>query len=234
MRSDATSTAELYASLITSNPQLGQQLKPQFHIRPPMGWVNDPNGPLEYPKGTYHLFFQYNPAGSNWVCCWMGNVSAWCTHGFHGYTCYTLVTLSILPRTLMLHHTQGAPYWAHVVSNDMVHWRTLPMALTPDTLYDYAGVFSGSATILFNNTPAILYTGRLRGGRLSHHRVPIPTPSPPTHPRCFSFRYAWLLLPGASPCHPCQPLRPRPHAMDQAANAHHGRCPPRGKSLPMA
>lgn len=56
-----------YASLLAANPTLAAQLTPQFHVRPPSGWVNDPNGPLEYPNGTYHLFFQHNPVSSNWV-----------------------------------------------------------------------------------------------------------------------------------------------------------------------
>ena len=31
-----------------------------FHLMPPKGWVNDPNGLCQY-KGTYHVFHQYNP-----------------------------------------------------------------------------------------------------------------------------------------------------------------------------
>lgn len=32
----------------------------QFHLTPPTGWMNDPNGICQY-KGTYHVFFQYAP-----------------------------------------------------------------------------------------------------------------------------------------------------------------------------
>jgi len=32
-----------------------------FHLIPPVGWMNDPNG-LCYFKGMYHVFFQYAPA----------------------------------------------------------------------------------------------------------------------------------------------------------------------------
>jgi beta-fructofuranosidase len=31
---------------------------PLVHIRPPRGWVNDPNGPI-WHRGRFHLFFQY-------------------------------------------------------------------------------------------------------------------------------------------------------------------------------
>lgn len=29
--------------------------RPQFHIQPPAGWMNDPNGPIFY-KGRYHMY----------------------------------------------------------------------------------------------------------------------------------------------------------------------------------
>lgn len=32
----------------------------QFHLVPPTGWLNDPNGLCQY-QGTYHVFFQYAP-----------------------------------------------------------------------------------------------------------------------------------------------------------------------------
>ncbi|MFE2916802.1 glycoside hydrolase family 32 protein [Kitasatospora indigofera] len=43
--------------------------RPQLHFSPAQNWMNDPNGPIWY-KGTYHLFFQYNPSGNTW-----GNMS---------------------------------------------------------------------------------------------------------------------------------------------------------------
>lgn len=36
-----------------------------FHLMPPIGWMNDPNG-FCYYKGEYHLFYQYYPYGSQW------------------------------------------------------------------------------------------------------------------------------------------------------------------------
>ena len=31
-----------------------------FHLMPPTGWLNDPNGLCQL-NGTYHVFFQYSP-----------------------------------------------------------------------------------------------------------------------------------------------------------------------------
>ncbi|MGA8153325.1 MAG: glycoside hydrolase family 32 protein [Terriglobales bacterium] len=39
--------------------------RPQFHFTPARNWMNDPNGPIYY-KGEYHLFYQYNPFGTEW------------------------------------------------------------------------------------------------------------------------------------------------------------------------
>ena len=36
--------------------------RPRYHLAGPANWVNDPNGVIQY-DGTYHMFYQYNPAG---------------------------------------------------------------------------------------------------------------------------------------------------------------------------
>ena len=53
----------------------------------------------------------------------------------------------------------GDMHWAHAVSDDMIHWRHLPIALAPTAGWDDAdGCFTGSA-VDDNGVATILYTG---------------------------------------------------------------------------
>ena len=42
-----------------------EKYRPVYHHTPAWGWMNDPNG-LFYKDGVWHLYFQYNPYGSQW------------------------------------------------------------------------------------------------------------------------------------------------------------------------
>ena len=39
--------------------------RPEFHLTPRTGWMNDPNG-FSWYKGQYHMFYQYYPYESKW------------------------------------------------------------------------------------------------------------------------------------------------------------------------
>lgn len=92
--------------------------RPQYHFLPAANWMNDPNGPI-YWKGSYHLFYQYNPNGAYW----------------------------------------GDMHWGHAISKDTVHWKHLPVALSPTPGGpDADGCFTGTA-IVENGRVAMLYTG---------------------------------------------------------------------------
>ena len=49
--------AEVAAGVLKDDP-----LRPQYHLMPARGWMNDPNGPVVW-KGKVHLFYQVNPTG---------------------------------------------------------------------------------------------------------------------------------------------------------------------------
>ena len=53
----------------------------------------------------------------------------------------------------------GNIVWGHAVSTDLVNWRHLQNALQGDQWYDIKGIWSGSATILADGTPVLMYTG---------------------------------------------------------------------------
>lgn len=54
----------------------------------------------------------------------------------------------------------GVKHWGHAVSDDLMHWEHLPIALSPDqTAGDHDGCWSGSAVLDDDGTPTLLYTG---------------------------------------------------------------------------
>ncbi len=48
--------------------------RPTYHVTPPVGWMNDPNG-FSFRDGVAHLFFQYNPYAAVWGPMHWGHVS---------------------------------------------------------------------------------------------------------------------------------------------------------------
>ena len=76
---------------------------------------------------------------------------------------------------LFYQHNPNHPFWdnmhwGHAVSDDLVHWVDLPIALTPSTSgADEAGCWSG-CTVNNNGVPTILYTGVKGDFRLPHNQ----------------------------------------------------------------
>ncbi|XP_006651789.2 beta-fructofuranosidase, insoluble isoenzyme 3-like [Oryza brachyantha] len=59
----------------------------------------------------------------------------------------------------------GNIVWAHAVSTDLVNWVMLDPAIYPTGPFDENGCWSGSATVLPDGTPVIMYTGIDADGR---------------------------------------------------------------------
>ncbi|NQN53910.1 glycoside hydrolase family 32 protein [Streptococcus suis] len=100
-----------------SQHHVASDTRPRFHVSPPVGWLNDPNGLSEF-QGKVHLFYQYHPYDIKW----------------------------------------GPMHWGHQVTEDMVVWKDLPVALAPDQWYDQEGCFSGSA-VEHEGKHYLIYTG---------------------------------------------------------------------------
>ena len=45
--------------------RISPEERPAFHLTPPAGWLNDPNG-FSFYRGEYHLFFRYSPYAARW------------------------------------------------------------------------------------------------------------------------------------------------------------------------
>ena len=62
-----TASASRYVGPSSMYPSEADLYFPQFHVRPPRNWINDPNGPHRDPStNAVHLWMQYNPDGSVW------------------------------------------------------------------------------------------------------------------------------------------------------------------------
>ena len=92
----------------------------KYHILPPEGWLNDPNGSC-YFNGKYHVFFQYSPGQPE----------------------------------------GGDKYWGHYESVDMINWKYVGIAISPDMEYDCDGAYSGCAYV-DDGVMELFYTGNVK------------------------------------------------------------------------
>ena len=57
-----------------------EKFRPAYHHSPAYGWMNDPNG-IFYKDGVWHLYYQWNPYGSQWENMTWGHSTS--TDGLH-------------------------------------------------------------------------------------------------------------------------------------------------------
>lgn len=79
-------TKEDYIASISLQKQMKERVNSDpyrlaFHIMPPTGWLNDPNGLCQF-KGINHIYYQYSPLTPNWGMKLWGHVTTkdWITY----------------------------------------------------------------------------------------------------------------------------------------------------------
>ncbi|XP_075973362.1 sucrose-6-phosphate hydrolase-like [Anticarsia gemmatalis] len=72
---ESDAKAELEAYIEGKKGEINQRYRLQYHVMPPVGWMNDPNGFVFY-KGEYHLFYQFYPYDSIWGPMHWGHVTS--------------------------------------------------------------------------------------------------------------------------------------------------------------
>ncbi|XP_026725413.1 uncharacterized protein LOC113492235 [Trichoplusia ni] len=72
-QSDAIEEVERY--IAEKKAEINPRYRLQYHVAPPVGWMNDPNG-FSYFRGEYHLFYQFYPYDSQWGPMHWGHVSS--------------------------------------------------------------------------------------------------------------------------------------------------------------
>ena len=72
MKTSLTKELEKYTGILEkqNKDSVSDPWRLKYHVMPPVGWLNDPNG-LCFFNGRYHLFFQYSPSDA------MGGLKYW-------------------------------------------------------------------------------------------------------------------------------------------------------------
>ncbi len=102
-------------AIAANRAKVNQQYRQKYHMMPPCGWMNDPNGLVKF-RETYHLFYQFYPYKAWW----------------------------------------GAMHWGHFVSQDLIRYEDVSVAMAPDAPEE-SGCFSGGA-IVAEDKLNLLYT----------------------------------------------------------------------------
>lgn len=66
---------EAHRAIETKLPERGDDYRLGYHLSPPVGWMNDPNG-LVFFRGEYHVFYQHHPYSAQWGPMFWGHAKS--------------------------------------------------------------------------------------------------------------------------------------------------------------
>jgi beta-fructofuranosidase len=66
---------EAHRAIEKKLPERGNDYRLGYHLSPPAGWMNDPNG-LVYFQGEYHVFYQHHPYSAQWGPMYWGHAKS--------------------------------------------------------------------------------------------------------------------------------------------------------------
>lgn len=72
---ESNAISELETYIEEKKAEINPRYRLHYHVAPPVGWMNDPNG-FSYYKGEYHLFYQFYPYDSQWGPMHWGHVTS--------------------------------------------------------------------------------------------------------------------------------------------------------------
>ncbi|XP_023933830.1 sucrose-6-phosphate hydrolase-like [Bicyclus anynana] len=75
LRNYENAKIELEEYIESKKQEINQRYRPLYHVAPPVGWMNDPNG-FSFHNGEFHLFYQFYPYDSVWGPMHWGHVSS--------------------------------------------------------------------------------------------------------------------------------------------------------------
>ncbi|MBC3345907.1 glycoside hydrolase family 32 protein [Pseudomonas sp. SWRI196] len=76
MNAPMSATLELAQQALSAGlSRVIDDYRPDYHLAPPAGWMNDPNG-VVYFRGEYHVFYQHHPFDAKWGPMYWGHAKS--------------------------------------------------------------------------------------------------------------------------------------------------------------